>query len=83
VLPLLPVILGGSLAGQSKKRPYIIIVSLIISLLLFTLLLKASTVLIQVDPDVWEYVAGGLLGALFYNTYISHVLGHGSWISQV
>jgi cytochrome c biogenesis protein CcdA/thiol-disulfide isomerase/thioredoxin len=70
VLPLLPVILGGSLAGQSKKRPYIIIVSLIISLLLFTLLLKASTVLIQVDPDVWEYVAGGLL-VLFSITLIS------------
>lgn len=61
VLPLLPVILGGSLAGQSKRRPYIIIGSLIISLLLFTLLLKASTVLIQVDPSFWEYFAGGLL----------------------
>lgn len=58
VLPLLPVILGGSLAGQSKKRPYIIIASLILSLLLFTLLLKASTVLIHVDPIVWDYVAG-------------------------
>lgn len=61
VLPLLPVILGGSLAGRNKKRPYIIIASLIVSLLLFTLLLKASTVLIQVDPIVWEYVSGGLL----------------------
>ncbi|MBP7806776.1 cytochrome c biogenesis protein DipZ [Candidatus Gracilibacteria bacterium] len=69
VLPLLPVILGGSLAGQSNKRPYIIIASLIVSLLLFTLLLKASTVLIQVDPDVWEYVAGGLL-VLFSITLI-------------
>lgn len=58
VLPLLPVILGGSLAGQSKKRPYVIIASLILSLLLFTLLLKASTVLIDVDPIVWDYVAG-------------------------
>lgn len=69
VLPLLPVILGGSLAGQSNKRPYIIIASLIVSLLLFTLLLKASTVLIQIDPDVWEYVAGGLL-VLFSMTLI-------------
>lgn len=69
VLPLLPVILGGSLAGQSNKRPYIIIASLIVSLLLFTLLLKASTILIQVDPDVWEYVAGGLL-VLFSITLI-------------
>ncbi len=61
VLPLLPVILWGSLAGQNKKRPYIIITSLILSLLLFTLLLKASTVLIHVNPIVWEYISGGLL----------------------
>jgi len=61
VLPLLPVILGGGLAGKSKKRPYIIIASLIVSLLLFTLLLKASTVFIEVDPSFWEYVSGGLL----------------------
>jgi cytochrome c-type biogenesis protein len=69
VLPLLPVILGGSLAGQSKKRPYIIIASLIVSLLLFTFLLKASTVLIDVDPSFWEYFAGGLL-VLFSITLI-------------
>lgn len=69
VLPLLPVILGGSLAGHGKARPYIIIGSLIASLLLFTLLLKASTVLIQVDPAVWEYISGGLL-VLFSVTLI-------------
>lgn len=69
VLPLLPVILGGSLAGQSRKRPYIIIASLILSLLVFTVLLKASTVLIGVDPSFWEYVAGGLL-VLFSMTLI-------------
>lgn len=69
VLPLLPVILGGSLAWKSKKRPYIIIASLILSLLVFTVLLKASTVLIGVDPSFWEYVAGGLL-VLFSITLI-------------
>jgi len=69
VLPLLPVILGGSLAGKSNKRPYIIIASLIVSLFLFTVLLKASTVLIDVDPAVWEYAAGGLL-VLFSMTLI-------------
>lgn len=61
VLPLLPVILGGSLAGNNKKRPYIIIGSLIGSLFLFTLLLKASTILIDINPNIWEYISGGLL----------------------
>lgn len=69
VLPLLPVILWGSLAGKSKKRPYIIIASLIVSLFLFTIILKASTILIDIDPSFWEYFAGWLL-VLFSVTLI-------------
>lgn len=66
ILPLLPIILGGSLASgeRDKKRPYIIVGSLVISLVLFTFLLKASTVLIGVDPRVWSIGAGVLVVAL-------------------
>jgi cytochrome c biogenesis protein CcdA/thiol-disulfide isomerase/thioredoxin len=62
VLPLLPVIIGGSFTGvKDKRRPYIITGSLVLSLILFTILLKASTVLIGIDPRVWTYVSGGLI----------------------
>jgi cytochrome c biogenesis protein CcdA/thiol-disulfide isomerase/thioredoxin len=61
VLPLLPVILGGWLAGTDRKRPYIIIVSLMVSLMLFTVLLKASTLLIDIHPKFWDYFSGGVL----------------------
>ena len=62
VLPLLPIIIGGSLTEHSnRKRPYIIIGSLVFSLVLFTLLLKASTALIGIDPKVWSYVSGGII----------------------
>lgn len=67
VLPLLPIILGGSVSAdghRDKWRPYIITGSLVVSLVLFTLLLKASTVLIGVDPRVWTFVSGGLVIAL-------------------
>ncbi len=65
VLPLLPVIVGGSLrADANKKRPYIITASLVVSLILFTILLKASTALIGIDPKVWSYVSGGLVFVL-------------------
>ena len=66
VLPLLPVILGGSLAsgGRDKKRPYIITASLIVSLVLFTILLKVSSALIGIDPRVWSIGAGILVVAL-------------------
>jgi cytochrome c biogenesis protein CcdA/thiol-disulfide isomerase/thioredoxin len=63
VLPVLPVIIGGSIGGSRKEkaRPYIIGVSLVISIIFFTLLLKASTVLINLSPSVLNYVSGGLL----------------------
>ncbi len=60
VLPFLPVIVGGSLSGN-RRRPYVIAGSLVASLMVFTLLLKASTVLINVDPMVWTTVSGGLV----------------------
>lgn len=62
VLPLLPIIIGGSFTGfENKKRPYIIVGSLVFSLILFTLLLKASTALIGIDPVVWSYISGGIV----------------------
>ncbi len=65
VLPLLPIIIGGSFTGaENKKRPYIIIASLVFSLILFTILLKISTSLIGIDPRVWEYISGGIVVAL-------------------
>jgi len=63
VLPLLPIILGGSFdaRNQDTKRPYIITASLVASLILFSLLLKASTVLIGVDQVVWRVLSGMLV----------------------
>ena len=66
VLPLLPVILGGSVVrgDRDRWRPFVITGSLVASLVVFTLLLKASTVFIQIDPHVWTYLSGGLIVVL-------------------
>jgi len=66
VLPLLPVIVGGSISGKSKDRvrPYIIAGSLAASIILFTLLLKVSTVLINLSSNSLDYISGGILVAL-------------------
>lgn len=62
VLPLLPVTLGGSVTeAGNKRRPFIIIGSLALSVFAFTLLLKGSTALISVSPDVWTYVSAAIL----------------------
>ena len=59
VLPLLPVILWASSSdSEDKYRPYIIIASLIFSVVIFSLLLKASTILIWVEPIVWKLISG-------------------------
>lgn len=66
VLPLIPLIIGGSLAGNDKQksRPYIIAASLAVSIITFTLILKVSTTLANISPNVLQYFSGGLIIAL-------------------
>jgi cytochrome c biogenesis protein CcdA/thiol-disulfide isomerase/thioredoxin len=63
VLPVLPVIVGGSVSGKTKDkfRPYIITGSLAISIIIFTLVLKVSTLLIDLSPNVLNYISGAIL----------------------
>ncbi len=63
VFALLPVIIGGSMTGDvhDKRRPFIITASLAASLLLFTLLLKVTTLFINVSPAAITYVSGGII----------------------
>lgn len=63
VLPLLPVIIGGSMSGKvvDKKRPIIIAASLAVSLILFTVLLKATTLFINVPPETFTIISGIIL----------------------
>jgi cytochrome c biogenesis protein CcdA/thiol-disulfide isomerase/thioredoxin len=61
-LPLMPVIVGSSLAGtQDRKRPYVIVGSLMLSLFLFTFILKVSTVFLGIPSFVWSLVSGGII----------------------
>ena len=61
VLPLLPVIIGGSIDSKDYKRPIIITVSLALSIVVFTLLLKASTAFIDIPQDFWKWFSGGII----------------------
>lgn len=63
ILPLLPVVIGSSAQGRSKWTPYIVIGSLGFSILVFTYLLKASTLLIDIPTAFWSYVSGIILTA--------------------
>lgn len=62
VLPVLPVVLGSTLQDtKDRSRPVIIIISLSASIFFFTLLLKASTLLINIDPRFWNILSGGII----------------------
>lgn len=62
ILPLLPVVLTGSVTGTDRsKRTFVIILGLILSVIVFSLLLKASTTLLGVPQEVWQFISGGLL----------------------
>ncbi len=70
VFTLLPVIVGGSVArsGTDKRknllRPLIIAGSLVASVIIFTLALKATTSLLGVPAYIWQFIAGGIIIAL-------------------
>ncbi|HUB94151.1 MAG TPA: cytochrome c biogenesis protein DipZ [Verrucomicrobiae bacterium] len=63
VLPVLPIIIGGSVGASAKDRtrPYIIGAALAGSIVCFTLLLKASTVLVNLSPSILTDASGSLI----------------------
>lgn len=66
VLPLLPVVVGGAMvrAGDERRarwRPFVIAGSLVISVVVFTLLLKATTALLGVPTQVWQVISGAII----------------------
>ncbi len=66
VLPLLPVIVGGSIAsssaqGSGRTRAITSAGSLGISVIVFTLLLKVSTAFINVPQTAWHVISAAIL----------------------
>lgn len=61
VLPLLPVILAGSAAESRRRSAVLIIGSLAVSVIVFTLLIRGASVLLGVPSDVWLIVSGSLV----------------------
>ncbi len=73
VLPLLPLVVGGSLAGQSRYRAYIVVGSMVASLFFFTVVLKATTSLLGVPPYVWQVISGVIIIGLGVTSIWPHL----------
>jgi cytochrome c-type biogenesis protein len=76
ILPLLPIIIGGSLLEAKKDepsrawlRPLVIAGSLTVSVITFTLLIKGTTALLGVPQITWQVISGiiVLLLGLYYS----------------
>lgn len=63
ILPLLPIIVGRSItdATLSKRRLFTVIISLGLSIVVFTLVLKVSTFFINIPEDFWKYFSGSII----------------------
>lgn len=77
ILPLLPVVIGGALTEESKLRrwykPIIIVISLAFSVVIFTLLLKATTALLGIPQFVWNGISGVIVLLLGVNMLFPRV----------
>ncbi len=61
-LALLPIIVGGTLAGgTSIRRAVTVTVSLGLSVILFTFILKVSTSFIMVPQSFWHIASGVII----------------------
>jgi methionine-S-sulfoxide reductase len=60
ILPLLPIVVGAADDGKRSvsKRAFVVIGSLALSVVVFTLLLKATTVFISIPQSVWTTFSG-------------------------
>lgn len=62
VLPLLPVILGASAGdAKDKSKPFIIIASLSVSIIVVTMIIQATTILSGIGTGFLKYISGGII----------------------
>ena len=74
VLPLLPVIVGGTVSvGVDRKRAFTVVASLGASVILFTLILKVSAILADIPQYGWEWISGGILIGFGFVTVLPEI----------
>lgn len=62
ILPVLPVIVGSTSSyNRNNLRAFIVVLSLCISVVVFTLLLKGSSLLLGVPQSLWQFISAAIL----------------------
>mgnify|MGYP002624435394 CR=1 FL=1 len=61
MVPVLPILVGGTAGNRSRLRPLIITGSLMLSVVLFTLLVRASTEVLPISTRDFQVIAGFII----------------------
>lgn len=61
VVSIIPILLARSTTGERSRSAFWVILGLCVSIIVFTVLLKASTLLIDVPTEVWRIISGGIV----------------------
>jgi len=84
-LPMIPVICGRWLESESRKRIFVIVWAFVISIVVFTLLLKISVACAGIDHQVWKIVSATILilfGLFMMFPFIWDTIAIWTWITQ-
>lgn len=77
ILPLLPIIIGGTLLDEKKSgrwyKPLVVVTSLAISVVVFSLLLKATTAFLGIPQFIWNAISGVIVLALGLSMLFPHI----------
>lgn len=83
-ISLLPVIVGGTLSGgTSFKRSLVVTVSLGVSVILFTLLLKVSLFFVNIPQSTWHIVSGVIIISLGIVTLFPSLLDKIKFLNKI
>lgn len=60
ILPFLPIVIGGSFTGK-RRSPYVVIASLLLSIIIFTFIIEGLTSLFYIPQETWHIISGTLV----------------------
>lgn len=61
VVSIIPILLARSAGAENHRSPFFVILGLSVSIIIFTVLLKASSLLLGIPSDVWKTISGGIV----------------------
>ena len=64
VLPMIPILLARTAGGERQRSPWWVIGGLAVSITLFSIVLKSTTLLIDVEASVWAAISGAIIIAV-------------------